>query len=320
MLGSLQDAEDAVQETLLRAWRSLDGFAGRGSVRNWFYKIATNVCLNALSSRVRERRVLPETIGPPARQTPEGGPATEIAWLEPYPDRLLDSLADTAPGPHALYERRETVEFAFVAAIQHLPPRQRAALLLCDVLGWSAGEAAELLEASAASVNSALQRARATLSQRRTTEHSAAARPLTTGAQNELLERYMRAWEETDIENLAALLRDDAVLSMPPWRQWFSGREAVRAFFERAWNSGAYGGFRLARTAANRKPAYAAYSRGQEEGALWRAHSLHLLGMDEAGIAKITLYVDPLGPKLFPAFGLSDTHPHNLEKAVHQET
>ena len=163
MLGSLHDAEDLVQETLLRAWRGLDRFEGRTALRGWLYRIATNTCLDALADRARARRVLPEAHGSPSQRRPLGGPATEIAWLEPYPDTAHDGLADTAPGPEARFEMSEAVQLAFVAAIQHLPPRQRAVLLLCDVLGWSATETARLLDASVASVNSALQRARATL-------------------------------------------------------------------------------------------------------------------------------------------------------------
>jgi RNA polymerase sigma-70 factor (ECF subfamily) len=156
MLGSLHDAEDLVQETLLRAWRGLDRFEGRTSLRGWLYRIATNACLDALADRARARRVLPEAQGSPSERRPLGGPATEIAWLEPYPDAALDGLADTAPGPEARFEMSEAVQLAFVAAIHHLPPRQRAVLLLGDVLSWSAAETARLLDASVASVQSAL--------------------------------------------------------------------------------------------------------------------------------------------------------------------
>jgi RNA polymerase sigma-70 factor, ECF subfamily len=159
MLGSLHDAEDLVQETYLRAWRSFEGFEG-GSFRAWLYRIATNACLNALASRKHAQRFLPDQRAPASTQMPDGTPATDVAWLEPYPDSDLEAIADEAPNPEARYTSREAVQLAFVAAIQELPPRQRAALLLCDVLGWAAAEAATLLGGSTASINSALQRAR----------------------------------------------------------------------------------------------------------------------------------------------------------------
>src|SRR5262245_32057986 len=165
MLGSYRDAEDMVQETYLRAWRGLDRFEGRASLRAWLHRIATNACLNALASG-RARRVLPEALGPPAERPPVGEPATDVAWLEPFPDAALAQLPDSAPGPEARYELRESIQLAFVAAVQQLSPRQRAVLLLRDVLGWSAAETARLLDVSLASVNSALQRARAKLGRR----------------------------------------------------------------------------------------------------------------------------------------------------------
>src|SRR5215471_7457905 len=165
MLGSVHDAEDLVQETYLRAWRSFDTFDGK-NFRAWLYKIATNACLNALASRKHTERVLPDQHGPASEEMPKGVPATDVAWLEPYPDSNLEGIADEAPGPEARYTAREAVELAFVAAIQELPPRQRAALLLCDVLGWAAAEAATLLGGSTTSINSALQRARETLAKR----------------------------------------------------------------------------------------------------------------------------------------------------------
>src|SRR5262249_40069522 len=166
MLGSLADAEDVVQETFLRAWRGLDRFEGRASLRGWLYRIATNACLNALASRRSARRVLPETQGPPAEGPVRGEPAADVAWLEPYAAAALGGPAGSARGRDARYGRHESVQLAFAAAIQQLPPRQRAVLLLCDVLGWSAAETARLLDASVASANSALQRARARLEKR----------------------------------------------------------------------------------------------------------------------------------------------------------
>src|SRR5438034_1644739 len=166
MLGSFHDAEDLVQETLLRAWRGLKSFDGRASTRYWLYRIATNACLNALATRASASRVLPETESPATEQMPDREPASDIAWLEPYPDSALEQIADEAPGPDVRYEMREAVQLAFIAAIQLLPPRQRAALLLRDVLGWSAADVARLLDASVASVNGALQRARAMIDKR----------------------------------------------------------------------------------------------------------------------------------------------------------
>jgi len=288
MLGSFQDAEDCVQETYLRAWRGFDTYAGSGLVRNWLYKIATNTCLNNLSRRRRAYRSLPEDTGPPSHGMPQGKPSTEIAWLEPYPDLLLEGIPDSAPGPHALYELRESVTLAFVAAIQRLPPRQRAALLLCDVLGWTAADTASILESSAASVNSALQRARATLSQHRRSEP----KPALDERQSALLDGYLRAWEAMDIVHLASLLREDTVLSMPPWSEWYLGREDICSFLADAWKSRAYGGFRLVPTAANGASAFAVYSRGRAEGAEWRPHSLHVIVMGRGGIAGVTMFLD----------------------------
>jgi RNA polymerase sigma-70 factor (ECF subfamily) len=299
MLGSFHDAEDLVQETFLRAWRGLHRFEGRASFRSWLYRIATNACLKALSSRTSARRVLPETQGPPSVQMPEGGPATEVAWLEPYPDAALEGIADAAPGPEARYEVREAVQLAFIAAIQHLPPRQRAVLLLHDVLGWSAAEAARLLDTSVASVNSTLQRARATL-EKRLPAGRPGVPPVPDDRQRALLDRYVRAWESADVDGFVALLREDAVLRMPPWREWYVGREAIGAFFAWAWRSGGHGPFRLVPIAANRQPAFAFYSRGRN-GADWRAHSIHLLMPQDESIATLTFFVSP---QLFAAFGL----------------
>jgi RNA polymerase sigma-70 factor (ECF subfamily) len=297
MLGSLSDAEDLVQETFLRAWRGLDEYEARGSFRGWLYRIATNACLNALASRASARRALPELEGPPSHGRPSRQPASEIAWLEPYPDFGLDGVADTAQGPEARYDLRQSVELAFVAVIQHLPPRQRAALLLCDVMGWSAAETARLLETSIASINSALQRARATLA-KRLPSGRAEFHPSPDAAQQSLLERYVAAWESHDLDTFIALLRQDAVYSMPPWRDWYLGREAIRGFFGWVWTS--YGGFRLVPTAANRQAAFAVYSRAKAGGE-WRAHSIQLLALREDGIAALTAFK---APKLFAAFRL----------------
>src|SRR6266446_203480 len=205
MLGSLHEAEDAVQETYLRAWRSSGSFDGRGSFRAWLYRIATNACLDALAGRKHAQRLLPDQRAPATAEMPDGTPATDVAWLEPYPDSDLEGIADDAPNPEARYTSRQAVQLAFVAVIQHLAPRQRAVLLLCDVLGWSAAEAATLLGGSVASVNSALQRSRETLAR-----HHAAGRPPadapTDPGQKKLLGRYVQAWEALDLEGFVSLL------------------------------------------------------------------------------------------------------------------
>jgi RNA polymerase sigma-70 factor, ECF subfamily len=301
MLGSEHEAEDLVQDTFLRAWRGLDRFEGRGSVRGWLYRIATNVCLTALAGRASPHRVLPDSQGPPSTRMPEGQPDTDTGWVEPYPDSELEGIADGAAGPAARYELSESVRLAFVAAIQQLPSRQRAVLLLCDVLGWSANETALLLGGSLASVNSALQRARGTLG-KRYSKDQAGARSLPNERQRALLDRYVRAWERTDLDGFVDLLHKDATYRMPPRPQWYQGRESIRAFFQIAWK--AYGSFRLVPTSANRQPAFAIYTRGKTE-AVWRAHSIQLLDLDEDSIISLTKFVAPLGPKMFSTFGLS---------------
>src|SRR5205823_11164954 len=255
MLGSLHEAEDAAQETDLRAWRSFETFE-RGSFRDWLYKIATNVSLDALATRKHVQRLLPDQRAPATAEMPDGTPATEVAWLEPYPDSHLEGIADDAPNPEARYTSREAVKLAFVAAIQQLPPRQRAVLLLCDVLGWAAAEAATLLGGSTASINSALQRARETLAKRYPDGRPPVASP-PDPAQQKLLGRYLRAWERLDLDGFVALLKEDATYTMPPAPQWYAGRQAIFTFFAWAWK--AYEGFRLMPTGANRQPAFAAY-------------------------------------------------------------
>jgi RNA polymerase sigma-70 factor, ECF subfamily len=304
MLGSLHDAEDLVQETYLRAWRGLGSFEGRTSLRSWLYRIATNGSLDALASRARAGRVLTETYGAPSEQMPAGGPATDIPWLEPYPDAAFEGIADLAPGPDARYEMHEAVQLAFVAAIQNLPPRQRAVLLLRDVLGWSAAETGQLLDASATSVHSALRRARATLRQRFPTGRPGA-QPALDDRQRRLLERYVRAWEGFDLDGLVALLREDAVLSMPPSRQLYVGRAAIRAFVDSVWSAARRWHRLLVPTAANRQPAFAQY-RFYPELSEWRAFAIQVLTLQEDTIAAATHFFDP---SLFAAFGLPAVRP-----------
>jgi len=299
MLGSVHEADDLVQETYLRAWRSFDSFEG-GSLRAWLYRIATNACLNTLAGRKSIRRRLPDQLAPSTLRMPEGSPAVDVPWLEPYPDSYLQEIADDAPDPGARYASREAVQLAFVAVIQQLPPRQRAALLLCDVLGWAAAEAASLLGGSTASINSALQRARETLAKRYPD-----GRGLTTSrpnpAQQELLGRYLQAWEGHDLEGFVALLKEDATFTMPPWLEWYAGREAIGAFFAMAWKT--CHGLRLVPTAANGQPAFAIYENTGAD-ARWTAHSIHVLGLENDIISTLTMFVPPMGPGLFREFGL----------------
>lgn len=297
MLGSVHEADDLVQETYLRAWRSFDSFEPGTSMRAWLYRIATNACLNALAGRKSAQRLLPDQMGGAAGHMPPGAPATDIAWLEPLPDSNLSGIADEAPNPEARYTSRESVQLAFVAAIQQLPPRQRAALLLCDVLGWAAAEAATLLGSSTASINSALQRARETLDRRYPPGRPPAPQP--DRAQRELIGRYLEAWEGHDLDAFVALLKEDATVVMPPWLEWYAGRDAIRSFFGTAWKT--CNGLHLVPTAANGQPALAVYELNEAAG-VWAAHSIHVLTLEQAGIATVTLFLEP---RLFEAFGLA---------------
>jgi RNA polymerase sigma-70 factor (ECF subfamily) len=304
MLGSLHEAEDLVQESYLRAWRSFDKFDG-ASMRAWLYKIATNACLNAIESRKRVQRLLPDQRGSSTTQMPDGPPPTDIVWLEPYPDCYLEGIADDVPGPEARYAAREAVQLAFVAAIQELPPRQRAVLLLCDVLGLAAAETAALLDATIASINSGLQRARETLA-KRYPEGRPRAMPQARPEQQDLLSRYLDAWEQHDVDGFVALLKEDATFTMPPWLQWYVGRETIRSFFSLAWKT--CGGVRLIPTAANGQPAFAVYDYCSAEGQ-WNAHAIHVLTIRDRTISALTAFQQPTGPNLFPAFGLPTVLP-----------
>jgi RNA polymerase sigma-70 factor, ECF subfamily len=297
MLGSLHEAEDAVQETMLRAWRSFDDFEARASMKNWLYRIATNVALSMAASRSKRGRVMPHQLDGPSTERPQGRPDAETLWIEPYPDAELENLPDTAAGPDARYELHESVRLAFITVIQQLPPRQRAVLLLADVLGWSALEVAAVLDASVASVNSALQRARAKLAM---LDRDSRPAPITDEHQRTLLERYLRAWESTDLERFVALLKEEAVYAMPPWREWYQGQGSIAEFFAAIWP--AYRGFRLVPVGANLQPAFALYTLGAE--GRWNAHSLQVLSLDEVGIATFTAFMQPLAQRLFPAFQL----------------
>jgi RNA polymerase sigma-70 factor (ECF subfamily) len=240
---------------------------------------------------------MPDQLRGPSTERPQGRPDAEALWVEPYPDAELENLPDPAAGPDTRYELRESVRFAFIAAIQQLPPRQRAALLLADVLGWSAIEVAGVLNASVASANSALQRARAKLAAR-----DPEARPVAMADddQKALLERYVQAWESADLDRFVALLKEDAIYSMPPWREWYQGRHSIAGFFRAVWP--AYRGFRLRPIGANLQPAFALYSLGAE--GRWNAHSIQILALDESGVAAITLFMQPLAQTLFASFQL----------------
>jgi RNA polymerase sigma-70 factor (ECF subfamily) len=300
MMGSVHEAEDLVQETYLRAWRRFDSFENveGGSFRAWLYRIATNACLNALARRKNVQRLLPDQLGPATLQKPSTA-ATDVPWLEPYPDAYLEGIGDEATNPEGRYSSREAVQLAFIATIQLLSPRQRAALLLCDVLGWAAVEAATLLEGSTASINSALQRARETLA-----KHYPDGRPPVTPhltpAQQRLLGRYLDAWQGHDVDGFAALLKEDATVTMPPWREWFVGRDTILSFFA-AWNCN---GLRLAPTGANGQPAFAVYERTVGAESQWAARSIHVLTLEHEMISTMTVFGPPVGPKLFKSFGL----------------
>jgi RNA polymerase sigma-70 factor (ECF subfamily) len=297
MLGSLHDAEDALQETLLRAWRGLAGFAGRSSARSWLYAIATNACLDAIARR--PKRVLPIDYGPPSAPTVDvGQPLVESVWVEPYPDDVL-GLQDGFAAPEARYEQREAVELAFIAALQHLPARQRAVLILREVLGFSAREVSATLETSVASVNSALQRARKAVHER-LPERSQQATLRTLGDERvrDLVESYVDAWRRGDVDALRTLLAEDVTFSMPPWSSWWRGRETVAGFAKTAVEVCAEA--RTVPTRANGQPAIAYYSVDDETGR-WKASAIDVLTLDGTRIKEITGFVSP---GLFAGFGL----------------
>jgi RNA polymerase sigma-70 factor (ECF subfamily) len=299
MLGSVHEAEDLVQETYLRAWRGFDSFKNveSGGFRAWLYRIATNACLNALAGRKDPRRFLPHQLGPATLQM-ASSPSTDVAWLEPYPNAYVEGIGDGAANPEARYAAQEAVQLAFVAAIQLLPARQRAVLLLCDVLGWAAAEAATVLESSTVSISSALQRARETLAKR----YPPQATPLSNPAQQRLLGRYLDAWQRHNVNGFVALLKEDATVTMPPWREWFVGRDTIGSFFGAAWKT--CNGLRLVPTGANGQPAFAVYELSGGPDARWAAHSIHVLSLDQETISTITMFVPPTGPNLFKSFEL----------------
>jgi RNA polymerase sigma-70 factor (ECF subfamily) len=278
MLGSLEDAEDLVQETFLRAWRNRKSFEGRSSFRAWLYRIATNACLDALERRPR------------APRSTQASPS-EVPWLQAYPDRLLEEIAPSEDEPDSAVVAKETIELAFLVAIQHLPPRQRAVLILRDVLGWSAKETAALLEASVASVNSALQRARGSLKQhlpRRRSEWAPGADP--SEEERKLLQRYVDATEEGDGDALAELLREDARFTMPPEPVLIVGREAmVTSWVEGGFGSDWFGHMRCLVTRANMQPAVACYLRRPGDSR-YAPMALDVLRIEDGAIADVTTF------------------------------
>jgi RNA polymerase sigma-70 factor (ECF subfamily) len=296
MLGSLEDAQDAVQDALLRAWRSRATYDGRSTFRAWLYRITTNACLRILERR--PRRLVPYEEGPAAELGTRPLPPADLPWLQPYPDLLLDE----GPEPGDAVVARETIELAFLAAIQHLPPRQRAVLILRDALDWSADETAAVLEMSVAAANSALQRARATMKEQlpaRRLEWATAADA--EDAERSLLQTYMEAFERHDDRQLVALLREDVRLAMPPHPTWYKGREAVAAFLADVLFAPGAEARRLMLTRANKQPAFGIY---HGVGADARPSSIHVLGIESGLVADMHFF---LYPELFAAFGLPDT-------------
>jgi len=293
MLGSAFEAEDAVQEAFIRAWRGFDRFEGRSALRSWLYRIATNVCLDMLNGR--ERRARPMDLGP-AREPVESNLSTlpETTWIEPIPDGLVTPEGD----PAEVAVAHETIRLAFVAALQNLPPRQRAALILCEVLRWQATEVAELLETSVASVNSALQRARATLAAGNVSAGDPS--PPLSEADQALLARYVEAFERYDIESLTALIREDATQSMPPYDLWLRGRDDIfRWWFGPG--IGCRGSRVIPTVAANGSPAFGQY-KPSATGDGYEPWALQVVELSAGRIRELTFFLDT--EKLFPLFGL----------------
>jgi RNA polymerase sigma-70 factor (ECF subfamily) len=293
MLGSPFEAEDAVQDTFLRAWRGLDRFEGRAALRSWLYRIATNVCLDMLAGR--SRRARPMDFGP--AQAPEASNLNtlpEVTWIEPIPTSLVSAESD----PAELAQTRDTIRLAFVAALQHLPARQRAVLILCEVLRWKASEVAELLDTSVAAINSALQRARATLEER-SIEATDAVSPMDLD-QRELLARYVDAFERYDMEALTSLLREDASQSMPPFDMWLSGREDVFAWWFGP-GIGCSGSRVIPVESANGSIAFGQY-KPSESGSGFDPWALQVLEFVEGKIVDITFFLST--ERLFPLWGL----------------
>jgi RNA polymerase sigma-70 factor (TIGR02960 family) len=295
ILGSVQDAEDLLQETLLAAWRGLDKFEGRSSLRTWLYRIATNRCLNALRDSSRRPLQARHDLPKPTR-------ITEPLWLEPYPDVLLEGVADAEPGPDTRYETKEAVTLAFVTGLQHLPPRQRAVLVLRDVLGFSAAEVADMLDVSEASANSALQRARATLDARLPANRERAPLPRS-AAERELLDRFAEAFESGDVDRIVELLTDDALLTMPPEPLEYQGHASIAEFLADRFATYPGRRDRLVPVGANGQPAFAHYAQDQHAPVI-RFLGVIVLTLEGDRIAALTRFGDT---GFLPQFGLPRT-------------
>ena len=297
MLASPFEAEDAVQETLIRAWRGYDRFEGRAALRSWLYRIATNVCLDMLGGR--ERRARPMDLGPAREPVAENlNTLPEVTWVEPIRD---DLVVPAEADPAEVAVARETIRLAFVAALQHLPPRQRAVLILCEVLRWQASEVAELLETTVASVNSALQRARATLE---ATDLTTEAELSVESADAELLERYVEAFERYDMEALTALIHEDATQSMPPYDLWLTGRDDIFRWWYGP-GIGCEGSRVIPTVAANGAPAFGQYKPA--EGGGYEPWALQVLEIEEGKVVEFTFFLDT--ERVFPLFGLPLEYP-----------
>jgi RNA polymerase sigma-70 factor (ECF subfamily) len=302
IVGSMQDAEDLVQETLLAAWRGLERFEGRASMRNWLYRIATNRSLNALRDAGRRPREVAERDVPP--EAPE--PTTiqsEPIWLQPYPDVLLDTIPDAAPGPDARYEAKESITLAFVAGLQRMPPRQRAVLVLRDVLGFRAAEVAEMLETSEGAVTSALKRARGALDDHLPPRDRERAPLPNSPRERELVGRFANAFESGDVDRVVALLTDDAWFTMPPEPFNYQGPDAIARFLSTVPAGGALDRFRLVPTRANAQPAFGFYLK-DPQCPIARANGIMVLTLEGERISAITVFHDT---SVFPHFGLPRT-------------
>jgi RNA polymerase sigma-70 factor, ECF subfamily len=297
MLGSLE-AEDAVQETFIRAWRGFEKFEGRSALRSWLYRIATNVCFDMLEGR--KRRARPMDLGPAGEPVAENlRTLPEATWIEPMPDGRVLPEGD----PAEVAESRETIRLAFVAALQHLPPKQRAVLILCEVLRWKASEVAELLDTSVASVNSALQRARATLEASKV--NTATATPSAEAADAELLERYVEAFERYDMDALTSLIHEDATQSMPPYDLWLTGRDDILAWWVGPGIT-CNGSKVIPALAANGAPAFGQY-RPRPDGEGYEPWALQVVEIEDGRIVELTFFLDTA--TVFPRFGLPLEYP-----------